>query len=616
MQSERLIYPPPAAYSGLRQPLTVGEEQVLQLFDRQLPPKWEIYVQPHLNGLRPDFVLLNPSVGIAVYEVKDWDLSAMRYYVQRDRNGHPLLWGEKDGKKFSIERSNPFSKVMQYKREIFDLYCPRLQKGNGWAAITAGIIFPFARTADVVGLFEPFTRNDKFPQYRPISGFKEVSTDDIGRIFPEGGRGGSRVMSEDHAKDLRGWLVEPDFSSTQRTSLILDPRQRELARTRTSLGYRRIKGPAGSGKSLVLAARAATLANEDKEILIATFNITLWHYLRDLIVRDLAAPHRMKNITFTHFHHWCKRVCLDAGFEHRYDELWKLEGSELEGERNSILDSELPLLAVEAIEAPGAKRYDAILVDEGQDYLPFWWNTIRKACEENGEMLLVADATQDVYDTAKSWTDEAMAGAGFPGGRWAELKVSYRLPPKALKMARHFANEFLPKDSVDLPEAEQGTLDLYPCNLRWVQCDENFAAQACFKEIERLMKLTGNLGLANADITVLTSDMRSGEKIVARLEESKIRSINTFGPDHKRKKVGFFQGDARIKATTLHSFKGWEARLLIVYIPRVTDKKALALIYTGLTRLKRDQKGSWLTVVCAAAPLSDFGKSFDEYIKT
>jgi hypothetical protein len=44
-----------------------------------LPIDWEIYVQPHLNGLRPDFVLLNPRIGIAVFEVKDWDLSAMGY---------------------------------------------------------------------------------------------------------------------------------------------------------------------------------------------------------------------------------------------------------------------------------------------------------------------------------------------------------------------------------------------------------------------------------------------------------------------------------------------------------------------------------------------------------
>jgi hypothetical protein len=35
-----------------------------------------------------------------------------------------------------------------------------------------------------------------------------------------------------------------------------------------------------------------------------------------------------------------------------------------------------------------------------------------------GEMVLVADKTQDVYGTAGVWTDEAMSNSGFRG-QWA-----------------------------------------------------------------------------------------------------------------------------------------------------------------------------------------------------
>ena len=35
----------------------------------------------NLNGLRPDIVPLHPGVGVAVFEVKDWDLGAMQYYA-------------------------------------------------------------------------------------------------------------------------------------------------------------------------------------------------------------------------------------------------------------------------------------------------------------------------------------------------------------------------------------------------------------------------------------------------------------------------------------------------------------------------------------------------------
>ena len=55
---ERFVSPVPSDLGKLRQPLTDGEWKVYELFDRALPKAWEIYLQPHLNGLRPDFVLL------------------------------------------------------------------------------------------------------------------------------------------------------------------------------------------------------------------------------------------------------------------------------------------------------------------------------------------------------------------------------------------------------------------------------------------------------------------------------------------------------------------------------------------------------------------------------
>lgn len=615
LMNRRVIHPPLADLGKLRQGLTAGEQKVLELFNRHLPVSWEIYIQPHLNGLRPDFVLLNPQGGIAVFEVKDWNLSAMRYFTQKDRWGHTGLWAEKDGKEFCIQASNPITKVNLYKKEIFDLYCPRLQQRAGWAAITAGVIFPFAQADQAKELLAPFlkaTQDDRYARYQPISGIDEIAAGDLEAILPEANRSGSRLMAEGLAEDLRGWLVEPDFSSTQRTPLVLDRNQRSLADTRTDTGYRRIKGPAGSGKSLVLAARAARLANEGKSVLVATFNITLWHYLRDLIVRELDAPSRLKNIQFTHFHLWCKHVCYDVGWEHRYDELWKSVGSD--DQREDALNGTLPRLAEEAVEHPGAKRYDAILVDEGQDYRPLWWNVLRKACDPDGEMLLVADATQDVYGTARAWTDDVMRGAGFPGGRWAQLSVSYRLPPDALSLARGFAEGFLPQEAIDLPEPEQGSFDLYPCHLRWVQCDPEDAEKVCSDEILSLMRQTGKANLANADITMLASDMKSGAGVVARLSEYRVRAVDTFGDDHRRRKMGFYMGDARIKATTLHSFKGWESRLLVVYVTEAAHEQSLALIYAGLTRLKRSQEGSWLTVVCSAPQLHDYGQTFPDHV--
>lgn len=56
----RFVSPPTDQLDKLRQPLTKGERIVFDFFHAHLPADWEIYVQPHLNGLRPDFVWSSP----------------------------------------------------------------------------------------------------------------------------------------------------------------------------------------------------------------------------------------------------------------------------------------------------------------------------------------------------------------------------------------------------------------------------------------------------------------------------------------------------------------------------------------------------------------------------
>lgn len=631
----RFVSPPVNQLDKLRQPLTQGERVVFDFFHAHLPPEWEIYLQPHLNGLRPDFVLLHPKAGIAVFEVKDWNLDAMEYYAEGRPGKSPILLARRDGQYFSIQSQNPVEKIFRYKQELHELYCPRLDQRAGLAVITAGIIFPFAKEAKVANLLSPCLRYRKmsqYPQYNPLSGAESIQAGNVNKVFPENGRRSSAYMGEALAKDLRNWLVEPDFSSIQRQPLELDQNQLSFVRTRTTSGYRRIKGPAGSGKSLILAARAAELLGEGKEVLVVTFNITLLHYLMDISVRWPASSGKTRrDITWLNFHYWCKRVCQESDHEEEYKALWRnhFEGQgempllNYSGDEDAkdVLNRRLPALVTSIIDNDNAgliPRYDAVLVDEGQDFLPNWWNLLRKVCREGGEMLLVADATQDVYGTAKSWTDEAMTGAGFPGGRWAELKISYRLPPNALKYARIFAEQFLPKDTVDLPESAQGELDIYPCKLKWVQTNVDHALTTCKEELFAMAPDADPELLAIPDITFLSDSQKLGRQVVEEIGKKGVKTVHTFGNndrDSRRRKMGFYMGDSRIKATTIHSFKGWESCALVIFIGSSIDKKSLALIYTGLTRLKRSQESSYLTVISCAKELKEYGRTWPEYVE-
>jgi hypothetical protein len=324
----RIISPPLEELEKLRTPLEPGEKHVLDFFQHHLPVEWEIYIQPHLNGLRPDFVLLNPHIGIAVFEVKNWNLTAMRYWVDEERSP-PTLMGNDGTRDFSLKASDPVSRIRLYKEMIKDLFCPRMNKTAANALITAGIIFTSSPTERVEQLLSPLLerykmRTEKARRYYPVSGLDALENGAVSVVFPESERRSSGKMHFGYAQDLRNWLVEPSISSEQRKPLPIDSRQRELATTRAPQGYRRIRGPAGSGKSLVLAARAGQLVSEGRDILVVSFNITLLHYLQDLTVRwSEQSRGARKKATWWNFHFWCKYVCFEAGASDDYWSLWK-----------------------------------------------------------------------------------------------------------------------------------------------------------------------------------------------------------------------------------------------------------------------------------------------------
>lgn len=628
-QIKRIIDPPYAELASLVTPLTKGERRVIELFDENLPLDWEIYVQPHLNGLRPDLVLLNPKVGIAVFEIKDWNLSLMEVQNQPDeksgRTTKVLTGRGADGIEYR-HRENPVDKILRYKRELQDLYCPRIEHRAGAAVITAGLIFTQAATDDINRVIMPLVSQHpemkEYEKYYPVSGSLELDESAIERIFPEMSRLSSVHMNSDIADDLRAWLRAPDHSSEQGKSILLDEQQRLYATTRTETGYRRIKGPAGSGKSLVLAARASMLAAQGKRVLVVTFNITLINYLRALTFRFDGGRRYQKNIVFLNYHYWCARVCSENGRRSEYIELFKTESY---SHVDDILGYRLPALVHETlsqIESTALKdhAYDAILVDEGQDFRPQWWSTLRMILAYGGEMVLFADKTQNVYSTAASWTEDAMQKAGFRGN-WAILERSYRLPPFVVPFVREFAQSFMKESEVDLPvpdDTEQLEFEaLFPVKMKWVQiASKNTCVHDCIVEILEMMKVL-NSSTSVSDVVFLSND-HVGMNVADQLYDKfkiKIQSTHSADKAKSRKlKVAFHLGSPLVKATTIQSFKGWEARQLVVCVESASRPEDRALLYTALTRLKRHESGSSITVVSACPELNAYGRSWPNFI--
>jgi hypothetical protein len=617
LTQNRVIKPSLEDIENLPTPLNSGEKQVLDFFCEYLPLEWEIYVQPPLNGLRPDFVLLNPNFGIAVFEVKNWS-SDTKYY--HGPNSNRLLMKNASGKTVTTNHQ-PIDQVTNYRSEIKDLYCPSMFEKTNFSLITAGLIFPQWSDEKINQVFNSEVREKKKFEKKfsnnPIAGSEALAKGNIRAIFPNY-KTPSAKLKKVNVLELRNWVTSSEFDVEQGRFPRLNNEQSRFVETRTKSGYRRIKGPAGSGKSIVLAARAAKLQSwQNKRVLVLSYNITLLNFLRDQAVRyDRGAA----DAVFLHYHSWAKRICNEFGMSSHWSSLF----SGKEKIEDKVFYDDVPKLVDKAIEQwreqnPDSFQeqcFDAILVDEGQDFNLNWWSNLRQVLNTNGEMVLVSDPTQDLYDTASSWTDEAMAGAGF-SGPWSELKDCYRMPKDLHERTNTFAQTFLPKEKERvLVTPREDDLVKEKVVLKWVQVKPEDHVSSMIDEILRLPTTASKLTMADlsyADIVFLTFDKLTGNQIKDHLTEKGFNISSVFATDPKKnqlEKLRFYKGSGRMKGATIHSFKGLESRALVVNIPVLNSSKDLSATYAALTRLKAMPEGSFLTVVCSDDKLAGYGETW------
>ena len=88
---------------------TEGEEKLLNVL-KNCPrfDGWTVFEQPHIDSIKPDFILLHPKKGIIIIEVKDWNLRLGTY----ESGGY--IRGT-DGK---LHKKDPVEQVETYKNCI------------------------------------------------------------------------------------------------------------------------------------------------------------------------------------------------------------------------------------------------------------------------------------------------------------------------------------------------------------------------------------------------------------------------------------------------------------------------------------------------------------------
>ena len=195
---------------------------------------------------------------------------------------------------------------------------------------------------------------------------------------------------------------------------VLDLEQ-ELAARAVGSGHRLLFGVAGSGKTVVLISRARLLAQvAGQQVLFLCFNVplasTLQHILRDL--RD--------KVDVMHFDALAKKYGASRNFAEKDDQSF--------GAR---------FLAHLAKTKP-PPEYDAVLIDEAQDFDPTWFQCALRLMRDpqGGDLLIAGDGNQGIYGQRRTnWSTMGINARG----RTTYLKRSYRSSKDIIEFAAPFA---------------------------------------------------------------------------------------------------------------------------------------------------------------------------------
>ena len=221
-------------------------------------------------------------------------------------------------------------------------------------------------------------------------------------------RPGAEMPPDDFEQVIR--LLLPDFRIIRALATELDEETERLYRlTEEQAAFlegleenRRlvVEGVAGSGKTILARELAARFAGEGA-VLLLCFNVPLADALRahlrailpaGTVHGDASSPARGPDgsVTVQTFHGLCEAAAHAAGLG------WEIPAAD--GEKARFFSETAPELLAAAVPAWPA-RFDAILVDEGQDFESHWWLPLLELLRqrERGRFYIFHDPRQNVY---------------------------------------------------------------------------------------------------------------------------------------------------------------------------------------------------------------------------
>jgi hypothetical protein len=302
-----------------------------------------------------------------------------------------------------------------------------------------------------------------------------------------------------------------------------------------------IRGGAGSGKTFLAVEQARRLSAKGQRVALVCYSHGLASYLKRITANW---SRRQQPAYVGEFHDLGRRWGAPEG----PDELIRTERTV------QFWEHDLPLqMAALAAQLEPGHRFDAIVVDEAQDFADAWWDPLLAALidDETGGIYVFTDEGQRVFSRH-----------GSPPVPLVALVLDHNL-----RNTRQIANAFQPL--VELPMRFLGGDG--PA-VRFVACNRKDAMDAGDDEVEQLLEQ----GWRSEDVALLTTGTRHPEQ-----KERQAAGNATYWDS-------FWDADQVFYGHVL-GFKGLERRAVVLVVNEESAvDRSRERLYVGLSRA-RDQ---------------------------
>jgi len=565
---------------------TLGEWKLLNFLLENLDNTYEIFYQPFLNGDNPDFAIMRKGSGVLIIEVKDWVLD--HYYCDKSTK-----WRLK---KDNTLIKSPLNQVESYKNNLFQLHSEELfqrsiKNKNNWATVNCAVYFHNASEERLTEFLLNDFQSEKHRDYRKfvslfgLLGKNSLTSNNLNKLFSRFWLNKkSYYFDETLYNSIKRYLKSPRHQTEDGIKIIYTKEQNELIRSEIR-PRRKIKGVAGSGKTLVLAKRAVNAhIRTGEKVLILTYNLSLKNYIHDRI-SDVREEFYWSNFYITNYHQFFKTQANNHNLEISNLGVWQ-DVNFFEKVKESI------------------QKYDVILIDEIQDYLQSWIDIITKYFTYNEtEFVVFGDEKQNIYGRTLDENNEPIVRTIRAG--WNKtLNTSHRFSSNigniAIKFQKIIFNQKYNLDEINVIsqlDFEKRIIEYHSFS----SYSSEELLYVVYQVLERNEIHSSDAGILCSKVELLREiDLlirtKKREKTATTFEsqeefEQIKGDVNKIEKLRRSKKNHFWMKTGTIKLSTIHSFKGWEINTLFLLIePEKDDKKFTnaELVYTALTRAKRN----------------------------